>query len=81
MLRAYTNVAERKVFVRTAEQTNEGETFLGTIDLGDPGPNSAVGYKGNQVLFHHVEELAIKAKLFGYPGYQIIVEEEEAPAE
>lgn len=81
MLRAYAHVADRKVNLRKTETTKPGETFIGTIDLSEKPTTSPEAYQNSQVIFHYVEELMIKAKLLGYPGYQIVLEEEEAPVE
>ncbi len=81
MLNAYAHVAHRTVRVSTEEGEREGETFIGTIDQNAEGPNSAQGDKDNQVLFHHVEGLMIKAKLFDYNQYSIITDAQTDEAE
>lgn len=76
MLNAYAHVARKYVRVTPDEGEREGETFLGTIDQNPQGPNAAEGDKDNQVLFHHVQELMIKARLLDYPKYQIVTDEQ-----
>lgn len=80
MLNAYAHLPNRTVRVTASEGERDGEIFLGTIDQNAYGPNSAVGDKDSQVLFHHVEGLMIKARLLDR-SYSIITDASEAEAE
>lgn len=77
MFHVYADVVGRKFILKAAKTDAEGQNYIGQIDLGAREPSSPEFFKNSQVLFHHVEELAIKAKLFGYSGYSIVHEEEE----
>jgi uncharacterized protein YjdB len=70
--RVIVNIAQKKIkVVPTSVNAGTGETLIGTIDHYDGGNNDAEGYKGSHVLYHHIEKLMIKAKLFDYPSYSI----------
>lgn len=81
MLNAFAHVSRRYVRVSPNEGEREGETPIGTIDQNAQGPNGAEGDKDNQVLFHHVQELMIKAKLLDYPKYQIVTDQQVEDAD
>lgn len=74
MLYAYAHVADRKVNLRKTKEIKTGETDIGTIDLSEKPTTSPEAFQNSQVIFHYVEDLMIKAKLLGYPGYQIVLE-------
>ena len=74
-------MAARKVLVNPATATiravavataaGPGETDIGQFDTATQSPNAGPG-PSNHVLFHFVEALMIKARLFDYPRYRIL---------
>jgi uncharacterized protein YjdB len=74
----------RKVFVHpvnktirvrpNSESAATGETLIGTSDHVDVAANAddSVGNNVSHVLYHHIQELMIKAGRFDYAAYRII---------
>jgi hypothetical protein len=71
--RLIVNIAQKIArVVPVATAPGAGETLIGTIDHDEAGNEDGVGAKMSHVLYHHVELLMIKAKLFDYPSYKIV---------
>lgn len=58
--------------VPTATAAAGGDVDIGQFDQATQSPNAGVG-PSNHVLFHFVEALMIKAKLFDYARYNLVL--------
>jgi hypothetical protein len=71
--KVFVHIANKTVRVRpNAESVAAGEVLIGTLDHADAGTSDSIGHKASHVLYHHVQELMNKAKIFDLHLYRII---------
>lgn len=71
--KVFVHVANKTIRVRpNGENVAAGEILIGTIPHSDAGAEDNLGHKGGHVLYHHIEELMNKAKLYDHPSYKIL---------
>lgn len=74
MKRVIANVAEKTIkVVAVAVNPGPGETLVGTIDHDEAGKDDSIGWQKGHVVYHHIEQLMNKAKLFDHHLYTITV--------